>query len=264
MTSPLGHLAPFGGPHFARVANVLVLEEAESTNDVGRALVDRMVAEDTEIFPTCVVARRQTAGRGRSGRSWEAAGTGAVAVSLVAPWPEGPGRIHVPIATGISLARSLSRAFGVDLRLKWPNDLLAGGRKVGGLLTEGRALPEGQGYVIVGLGLNVRAGRDELDALGLPSATSLALEGADPGKLEGNAAFLAVLAAFDASLGEQDGDLAAAFESVTVHRPGDVLEVREGEKVVRGRYAGLTKDGLLRLETGSGVTELISGDVTTF
>ena len=47
-------------------------------------------------------------------------------MSLVAPWPEGPERIHVPVAVGISLARSLSRAFGVELRLKWPNDLLAG------------------------------------------------------------------------------------------------------------------------------------------
>lgn len=264
MTSPLGRLAPFGGPHFAKVANVLVLDEAESTNDVGRALVERMVAEDTELFPTCVAALRQTAGRGRSGRTWAAAGEGAVAVSLVAPWPEGPERIHVPIATGIAVARSLSRAFGLDLRLKWPNDLLAGGRKVAGLLTEGRSLPDGQGYVIVGVGLNVRASRGELDALGLPAATSLALEGADPAKIGGDAAFRAVLEALDASLGERDGDLAAAFDSVTVHRRGDVLEVRDGEKVVRGRYAGLTRDGLLRLETDTGVTELISGDVTSF
>ena len=51
---------------------------------------------------------------------------------------------------------------------------------------------------------------------------------------------------------------------MTVHRPGDLLEVRDGEKVVRGRYAGLTTDGLLRLETDAGVTELISGDVTSF
>jgi len=51
---------------------------------------------------------------------------------------------------------------------------------------------------------------------------------------------------------------------VTIHRPGDLLEVRDGEKVVTGRYAGLTKDGLLRLESGTGIAELISGDVTVF
>jgi BirA family biotin operon repressor/biotin-[acetyl-CoA-carboxylase] ligase len=168
------------------------------------------------------------------------------------------------VATGIALARSLSRAFGVELRLKWPNDLLAGGRKLGGILVEGRALPDGTGYVVVGLGLNVGGTRGELDALGLPAATSLALQGADPAALEGDAPFVAVLAAFDAALGEEIPDLPSAFEEVTVHRHGDVLEVRDGERRFHGRYAGLTEDGLLRLDTGAGVTELISGDVTSF
>jgi BirA family biotin operon repressor/biotin-[acetyl-CoA-carboxylase] ligase len=170
----------------------------------------------------------------------------------------------VPVATGIALARSLSDAFGIPLRLKWPNDLLAGARKVAGILVEGRTLPDGAGYVVVGVGLNVGATRDELDALGLPAATSLALEGVEPSKLHGAEPLVAVLSALDASLASEPDDLPAAFSGVTVHRPGDLLEVRDGGKVVRGRYAGLTRDGLLRLETDGGVTELISGDVTAF
>jgi BirA family biotin operon repressor/biotin-[acetyl-CoA-carboxylase] ligase len=264
VSGPLRALAPFGGLRFGRISNVILLEEAASTNDVARALVERMVAEETDLLPTCIAARRQTAGKGRSGRSWESTGDGAVAVSLVAPWPEGPDRIRVPVATGISLARSLSRAFGVALRLKWPNDLLAGGKKVAGILVEGRALPDGFGYVVVGLGLNVRATRAELDALGLPSATSLALEGAPEEVLRGDAPLVAALHALDEALGAPADDLPGAFASVTVHRPGDALEVRDGAKVVTGRYAGLTPDGLLRLESDGGVTELISGDVTSF
>lgn len=264
MTSPLGPLAPIGGRRFERISNVLLLEETDSTNDVARRLVDWMVSEDSDILPTCIVTRRQTAGKGRSGRSWVAAGEGAVAVSLVVPWPEGPERIRIPVATGVSLARSLSAAFGLDLRLKWPNDLLVAGKKTAGVLVEGRTLPEGAGYVIVGVGLNVRATRAELDALGLFAATSLSLEGADPVSIEGDAPLLAVLSALDAALGEPGSDLPAAFAGVTVHAPGDALEVRDGDKVVRGRYAGLSPDGLLRLETEAGVTELISGDVTAF
>lgn len=264
MTGPLGHLAPFGGLRYGRIANVVLLEETGSTNDVARRLVEKMVAEDTDLLPTCIVARRQTEGKGRSGRSWETAGEGAVAASLVAPWPEGPGRIRVPVRAGIVLARSLSAAFGVDLRLKWPNDLLAGGAKVAGILVEGRALTDGLGYVIVGVGLNVRATRPELDAFGLPAAGSLALAGADPAAIAGDAPFEAVVAALDAFLGDEVPDLPSAFASVTVHRPGDRLEVRDGERVVDGLYAGLTPDGLLRLETEGGVVELISGDVTSF
>lgn len=264
MTSPLGPLAPLGGRRWERIVNVILLEEVVSTNDVARALVEKMVEEDTDILPTCIAARRQTAGRGRAGRSWAAAGGGAVAVSLIAPWPEGPGRIHVPVATGIALSRSLSRAFGLEVRVKWPNDLLVRGRKLAGILVEGRALADGLGYVIVGLGLNVGATRAELDALELPHATSLALEGAPPAALGGDGPLCAVLSAFDASLAAGEEDLPAAFAGVTAHRPGDLLEVRDGDRVVRGRYAGLTADGLLRLETGGGVAELVSGDVTSF
>ena len=68
MTSPLGPLAPLGGRRYGRIANVILLEEVSSTNDVARALVEKMVEEDTDLLPTCVVARRQTAGRGRAGR----------------------------------------------------------------------------------------------------------------------------------------------------------------------------------------------------
>lgn len=264
MTSPLGPLAPLDGRRYGRIANVIILDEAASTNDVGRALIERMVEEDTDILPTCVVARRQTAGRGRAGRSWSTAGAGAVAVSLVAPWPEGPGRIRVPVATGIALARSLSAAFGLELKVKWPNDLLVKGRKVAGILVEGRLLPDGLGYVVVGVGLNVGATRAELDELDLPHATSLAIEGAAAGSLDDDRPLQAVLAAFDAALASEETDLPSAFASVTAHRPGDVLEVRDGDRVVRGRYAGLSGDGLLRLETEEGVAELISGDVTHF
>ncbi len=264
MTGPLGSAAPLGGARFERVANVVLLEETASTNDVARALIDRMVAEETDLLPTCVAARRQTAGKGRAGRSWATIGSSAVAVSLVAPWPEGPGRIRVPVTSGIRLARALSAAWDVELRLKWPNDLFCRGKKLAGILVEGRALPDGAGYVVVGVGLNVSATRAELDALDLPFATSLALEGVDGSALVGDLPLVAVLSALDESLEGEIDDLPAAFAEVTLHREGDRLEVRDGERVVAGRYRGLTADGLLRLETDDGVAELISGDVTRF
>lgn len=264
MTSPLGSLAPLGGARFRRVANVVLLEETASTNDVARGLVEKMVAEDTDLLPTCVAARRQTAGKGRAGRSWATTGEGSVAVSLVAPWPEGPGRIRVPVTAGIRLARALSAAWNVELRLKWPNDLLCRGKKLAGILVEGRALPDGAGYVVVGVGLNVSTTRAELDALGLSAATSLSLEGVDAAALRGDLPLVAVLAALDESLEGEIEDLPAAFSAVAVHRAGDPIEVRDGERVVSGRYRGLTADGLLRLETDAGVAELLSGDVTRF
>lgn len=255
---------PLGGERWANLANVAIFGEVRSTNDVARALVERMIAEDSEILPTAIVARRQTAGKGRQGRSWESSGVRPLAVSLIVPWPEGPDRVKVPMSWGVRIARGLAAGFGVDVRLKWPNDLLCGRRKVGGLLAEARSGPEGSAYVVVGLGLNVDASREELDKAGLTGATSLAAEGAAAERLEGEAPLRALLAILDAGLAEEIEDLPAAFDSVSAHRPGDRIAVHDGSTVVAGAYAGVTPEGFLRLASGEGVEVVLSGDVTLF
>ena len=146
---------------------------------------------------------------------------------ILAPWPEGPDRIHVPVAAGISLARSLSRAFGVQLRLKWPNDLLADRKRTAGILVEGRTLAEGAGYVVVGRGLNVGASRADLDALtGAPNhgafqadlAAQLARSAAaDP------PALLAVSASAHADAESLRGDLAVVASAAAASRTRLIL-----------------------------------------
>ena len=134
---------------FARIHNVILLSTASSTNDLGKIIVEHALAESEEIRLTVIVAGEQTAGRGRSGRTWTSI-PGALALSAIVPWPEGPGHVRLPIETGILLARGLSAAFGIDVRLKWPNDLLVERKKVGGLLVEARTNDEGEGWAVVG------------------------------------------------------------------------------------------------------------------
>ncbi len=150
------------------------------------------------------------------------------------------------------------------MRLKWPNDLLVGGRKLGGILVEARAGDDGEGYAVAGLGLNVRASREELDAAGLPSATSLAAEGVAPEQCEREAALESVLSILDAGLAAPWPDLPAAFEAVTVHRPGERLSVRDGGRETSGVYLGVTADGFLRLGAEGGEETVLSGDVASF
>lgn len=260
-SSPLGALAPLGGVRFARLANVVLLEEAGSTNDVARRIVERALAESEEILPTVVVTRRQPRGRGRAGRSWLLPEGRGLALSLIVPWPEGPERVRVPIAWGIALAEGLSRAFLLDVRLKWPNDLLAGGKKLGGLLVEARAA-DGEGYAVVGLGLNVTATYEDL--ADLPAATSLLLEGASRDRLAGDVPLISLLRILDAGLEDLPSDLPGAFARFSAHAPGDRLRVADGARTVEGRYTGVTGDGFLKLETESGERILVSGDVTRF
>ena len=268
--SPLGSRAPLGGARWKSLLNVVVVDSASSTNDVARLVVERMVAEDSEILPTALFARRQTAGKGRHGRAWTSAGPNPLSVSLVVPWPEGPGRVKVPVAWGIRVARGLSARYGIDVRLKWPNDLLVGRRKLGGLLVEARVAPEGAGYAVVGIGLNVDATQADLAAAGVPEATSLLVAGAEASLLAGERPLRTLLDILDDGIRADDRepsdvtDIPAAFGEVTAHAPGDPLEVHDGASRISGAYAGVTGEGFLRLETGGGIEVVLSGDVTLF
>lgn len=264
VSSPLGALAPLGGPRFHELVNLVFFETVTSTNDLARAIVEKMLSEGEELPPTALVAKLQTAGRGRSGRAWRQPEGAALAVSLIVPWPEGPGRVKLPLEMGILLARGLSARFGLDVRLKWPNDLLVSRRKLGGLLVEARSNEDGEGYAVVGIGINVGATREQLDAAGLPEATSLKAAGARANSLAGDAPLMALLSILDEGLAAPKPVLPGAFDEISAHVRGDRLAVTDGDRSVEGAYLGVTPEGFLRLAVASGEERVLSGDVTFF
>ena len=137
--------------------------EVGSTNDLAAA----SLAAGTPPG-VVVVADRQTTGRGRRGRVWEDRPGGAslnASVTVAAP----PARQLVPLATGLAVVDAVG-ALGVDAALKWPNDVLVGGRKLTGILAEGH--PAG---IVVGMGTNV-----DLRGAPLDGAVSVA-EAVPPG-----------------------------------------------------------------------------------
>ena len=147
------------------------VEELGSTND--RAL---QLARDGQSTGTAVTATRQSAGRGRLGRTWETP-EGSLALSVL----HRPGRAIEETASltpcvAVALVRGL-RELGVEARIKWPNDLRIGGRKVSGILCELHEISPAERVVIVGIGLNVMVSEfpAELEEL----ATSLSRHGCD-------------------------------------------------------------------------------------
>lgn len=123
-----------------------------------------------------VIAESQTAGRGRLGRVWQSPPRAGLMLSVLLRPEVEPARWGwLPLLAGVALADTVRQIAKLDAGLKWPNDLLIGGRKCAGVLAE-VALP---GAVVVGIGLNVTQQADELPTspTGLP-ATSLLLEGA--------------------------------------------------------------------------------------
>lgn len=167
------------------LARLEVVDEVASTNT---ALADEVrAAPSLWPDPGLLLAERQTAGRGRAGRTWttqaDTSLTGTVVVRPNLP-PSSLG--WVPLLAGLGVVTALRATAGVRAFLKWPNDIvvdnLAGHvegwgtwRKLGGILTEVVPLPDGPPAVLVGIGINVTQRPDELP---VPSATSLALSGA--------------------------------------------------------------------------------------
>jgi BirA family biotin operon repressor/biotin-[acetyl-CoA-carboxylase] ligase len=205
-----------------------------------------------------VRADRQSAGRGRQGRSWS--GTeGNLMVSWLLRLDPVPATVSaLSIIEGLALARGLASFAPGRVRLKWPNDLLLDGLKVGGLLLESRS---GQGLAVVsGLGLNLRTpdgGWGELEghAIALDQVVALAIE-------EVLARLLTeVESAIDSFLEVGPVPELAAWQEWSALDGRDISWDRGGE-VERGRVLGIAPDGGLRVALADGTgTVLYSGDV---
>jgi BirA family transcriptional regulator, biotin operon repressor / biotin---[acetyl-CoA-carboxylase] ligase len=145
--------------------DVRVVASTGSTNaDVARA------AGEGAAEGLVVVAEEQTSGRGRLDRVWVAPPRSSVLLSvLLRPATPIESLPLLPLLAGLAVVEAVRSVGGVDATLKWPNDVLVGERKLGGILAERVG-----GGVVVGIGLDVSLRRDELP---VPTATSLSIEG---------------------------------------------------------------------------------------
>ncbi|MFL5823072.1 MAG: biotin--[acetyl-CoA-carboxylase] ligase [Solirubrobacteraceae bacterium] len=141
------------------------LRVADSTNERAREL-----ALGGAPHGTLVTASEQSAGRGRQGRTWSAPAGRAILASLIV---RDPPRL-LPLAAGVAVAQAVEEAGGRPRALvKWPNDVLVEGRKVAGILVEGR--PQ-EGWAVVGTGINLAVSLDDLPAELRETAGTLGLE----------------------------------------------------------------------------------------
>src|SRR5512135_1982562 len=128
-------------------------ESVPSTNDTARAM-----ALGGAAHGTAVLAGEQTSGRGMRDRAWHSAPGLGLYVSFVLRGPEDgavPFPHLVPLAAGLAASDAVLEAAGLETKLKWPNDILVEGKKLGGILAEGVGAGAAGGFVVVGIGLNV-------------------------------------------------------------------------------------------------------------
>ena len=213
-----------------------------------------------------LLAERQTAGRGRLGRAWASPLGAQVCLSLRRGFAGGLARLGgLSLVAGVAVAEALRGLGFAQAGLKWPNDLVADGRKLAGLLVEGGGEHGGPVQAVIGIGINVRLPATTAAAIGQPWTDLATLAGADPPPAR-TAVATAVLAALVPALDAFDRDGLAPF--LPRYAALDVLAGREvrvtsaGNEVASGRAAGLAADGGLRVATAAGERIFHAGEVS--
>jgi BirA family biotin operon repressor/biotin-[acetyl-CoA-carboxylase] ligase len=267
-----GALAPWPGLW----REVRVVEETGSTNADLLAEAQAGAGEGLVL-----VAEAQTAGRGRMGRRWISPPRRALTFSVLLR-PAVPAGLlgWVPMLAGVAVASALEHTAGVEARLKWPNDVLAGGAKLAGILAE-----RWGGAIVVGTGINVLQQRGELP---VPTATSLVMaRGTGPAQEQGRGPAEARGRADGADMRERLltavlDELACWYRAwLDQPRPGDadgcglreeylrrsgtvgtaVTVMLPGGQNLTGMAVGIDAAGRLEIRTPTGLVQVSAGDV---
>jgi len=210
-----------------------------------------------------VMAEEQTTGRGRAGRAWHSErGTGLYFTILLRPRLAPAQAPLLTILAGISAQAAIQAQTGLVPELKWPNDLVLDGKKIGGILTEMHAEPSAVRFLIVGVGINVNQEKFPVELA--PTATSLrAVSGRMTYRLE---LLVRLLAQFESDynrfLREGPGFVVERFRSASSFAEGRRVRVDTGIESYVGTTVGLSPEGLLLVERENGVlATVIAGDV---
>ena len=232
-------------------------ETVGSTNTELMALARQGAAEGT-----VVLARQQTAGRGRMGRSFQSpAGLGLYGSGLLRSSPEDAPRIPALAATAVR--RAIRRSCGLSCGIKWPNDLVLSGRKVCGILAEALPGPEGSLWVVVGIGINVCQRREDFLPELRETASSLSMiAGAEIDGAALETAFLEELEALRRELPRETAERRQEYGAACLNLGHRVRVLRPGGE--RGALAvSLTPDYGLAVRYDDGTEEVLrSGEVS--
>ncbi len=237
---------------------ILVFSETSSTNDVASRLGRQGHAGGLAVF-----AERQSAGRGRFGRRWDSADHAGLWFSLLLR-PELP-TAHWPRLTtwaGVAVAAAIERFTGIPAQLKWPNDILAAGKKVTGILIESAGDDSGAPFVVAGIGVNVNQ-TDFPPEIAERAASLCQVSGRSVERPALAAAILHELSA-------RTADVAQNFPSILAEATrrsallGSWVRLHSGAMHFEGTAESLDADGNLLLRLGDGTLQrMTAGEVTS-
>lgn len=241
-----------------------LFSELPSTNSYAFSLDKANMAHGTVIL-----TEHQTAGRGRLGRRWLSPSQKNIACSIIVTDPRLEDHLTwIPLVTGLAIVETFKEDFHIKMALKWPNDIIMNGKKIGGILCENIRRDHSLGITVVGVGLNINTTPSDFSVELLSSSTSLSIEC-------GKAFDRNVIISLMCNRLEQwydrlaTGNIATIRSSyiafcATVGCPIRCLKADSEE--IHGEAIGIAWDGALQIKAAGNsqqeVMELRSGDIT--
>jgi BirA family biotin operon repressor/biotin-[acetyl-CoA-carboxylase] ligase len=236
---------------------VIYREEVDSTN----SLAFRLALGDAPEG-TCVVAEAQSAGKGRLQRKWYSPYAANIYMSVILRPALHPSRVY-PLTFISSLAvYDVLAALGLTPRLKWPNDVLIGAKKICGTLIELSTEADSVRFVVVGIGFDVNMTQEEMDPEIKDKATSLLME--TKNRFERARICGMLLGALERyyQILKTDGvDEICRLWEERARTKGTYMEITQMDNVYRGISQGIDRDGAILLKEDGRVTRVIAGDV---
>ncbi len=216
----------------------------DSTNERAKEL-----ARGGAPHGTLLTADEQSAGRGRHGREWTAPAGSAVLMSVVLRDLDDTQAL-LPLAAAVAVCEAAEAVAPLQCHVKWPNDVWVDGRKLAGVLIEGR--PQ-EGWAVLGIGLNVTTREFPRELADIATSMQIAAPGqaATPGGMLDE-----LLTALDRRLADSQAEILAAWRERDALR-GSVVRWADG----KGTAAGIDDSGSLLVETGSETLALQAGEV---
>lgn len=236
---------------------ILRVESCSSTNDLANAM-----ALQGEEEGTVIIAEEQTAGRGTKGRVWYSERALGLYISIILR-PLEKDLSLLPLVAGLAVRDALAEIEDLPVELKWPNDLICGGKKLGGILCESSFLGNVISHAVLGVGLNVSHDGEDFPANIRSRATSLKILLKKDFDVQN---FLSKLwEILDDWYGFfQEGkkvQIIRAFEDHSVFAPGDTIFVNTGEKRITGEYIGIDLKGCLLLRVRGSERSFLAAEV---
>ncbi len=238
------------------------LDVVETTGSTNADLLARHAAGE-DISGAVLIAEHQSAGRGRQGRPWSTPARSQIALSVGVSADGRPPSDWgwLPLLTGVAVADAVHATTGISPGLKWPNDILVGGGKLGGILAE---VASPAPVVVVGLGVNVTLTAPEKEHVA-PDATSLLMLGST--MLDRSALLGSILAELSARIdrwqsGGPDPELIADYRARSITLGTRVRALLPGDREIIGTATDLDELGHLHIDTGAQTVVVSAGDIT--